>query len=556
MAFNIPLEVSTMRSAGPSRRGRSWFLTVADLALELHDRADTRVDSTNPLAGGATMGAERRSRGWCWLAVWLVAAPAVSAAGPADGDDGALIVSVRAQDVDAARALIAQGAAVDAVQPDGATALHWAAYHDAVELVDLLLGAGAAIDAANDYGVTPLALACDNGAARTVTRLLAAGADPNRARGTGETPVMTCARTGAVEAVTALFARGADPSAAEPWHGQTALMWAAGEGHAEVAQVLIDHGADVEARSKGGFTALLIAAREDDPALVGHLVAAGADVNAAAPDGTTPLHVAAVRGHAALAMALLEHGADPNADGPGYTALHWAAGSWHTELTGRLRGITTAADAEWRSLNGLRKGRLALVDALLAHGADPDVRLGSAPPQFGFASLRFRVSLVGATPFLLAAMDANVEVMRRLAAAGADTRAATDENTTPLMVSAGLGQVPAETRVTGDGALGAVRLVLELGADVNEVNLRGRNALHGAAHIRSDAIVQLLIDRGSLVNVEDDRGITPLMIAEGGGHILLPGLGGGSTAELLRALGSDETVRSSFIENFSQGAIR
>ena len=501
------------------------------------------------------MGAEGRSRGWFRLAVCLLAASVASAA-PADDGDRALIAAVRAQDVDAARALLEQDIDVDTALPDGATALHWAAYHDAVELVDLLIGAGAAVDAANDYGVTPLALACDNGAAATVARLLAAGADPNRARGTGETPVMTCARTGSVEAVTALLARGADPGAAEPWHGQTALMWAAGEGHADVARVLIEHGADVGARSSGGFTALSIAARKEDPALVGHLFAAGADVNATAPDGTTPLHVAAVRGHAALALALLEHGADPNADGPGYTALHWAAGSWHTELTGRLRGIATDGDAEWRSLNGLRSGKLALVDALLAHGADPDVRLGRTPPQFGFASLRFRVSLAGATPFLLAAMDANVEVMRRLAAAGADTRAATDENTTPLMVAAGLGQVPAETRVTGDGAVEAVRLVLELGGDVNDLNQAGRTALHGAAHIRSDAIVQLLVERGAPVNVEDRRGITPLMIAEGGGHILLPGLGGGSTAELLRALGSDDTVRSSFIESFSRGAIR
>ena len=110
--------------------------------------------------------------------------------------------------------------------------------------------------------------------------------------------------------------------------------------------------------------------------------------------------------------------------------------------------------------------------------------------------------------------------------------------------------------MTGGGALEAVELVLELGADVNAVNMRGRSALYGAAHIRSDAIVKLLVDRGATVNVEDDRGITPLMVAEGGGHILLPGLGGGSTADLLRSLGSDETVRSSFIENFSQGAIR
>ena len=501
------------------------------------------------------MGVAMRSTGWCWAVAGLAAAPAVSASGP--GEDGrALIAAVRAQDAGAVRALVARGVDVDAARPDGATALHWAAYHDDAGLVDLLVGAGAAVDAANDYGVTPLGLACDNGSAGVVSRLLAAGADPNCSRGTGETALMTCARTGSAAAVGALLAHGADPSAADAWHGQTALMHAAGEGHAEVARMLIEHGAAVDARSKGGFTALLIAAREDEPALVGHLLAAGADVNATAPDGLAPLHVAAVRGHAALAAALLEHGADPNADGPGYTALHWAAGSWHTELTGRLRGIDTDADAEWRSLNGLRAGKLALVDALLAHGADPDVRLRRAPPQFGFASARFRVSLVGATPFLLAAMDADVEVMRRLAGVGADTRAATDEDTTPLMVAAGLGQVPAETRVTAAGSLEAVRLVLALGADVDAANQAGRTALHGAAHIRSDAIVRLLVERGASVNVGDERGITPLMIAEGGGHVLLPGLGGGSTAELLRALGSDETVRSSFIENFSRGAIR
>ena len=45
------------------------------------------------------------------------------------------------------------------------------------------------------------------------------------------------------------------------------------------------------------------------------------------------------------------------------------------------------------------------------------------------------------------------------------------------------------------------------------------------------------------------------MIAEGGGHILLPGLGGGSTADLLRALGGAETTES-FIDIFNEGLIR
>ena len=483
--------------------------------------------------------------------VLLLSVGSVSA-GP---NDGSLIGAVKAQDAEAVEALLQASVDVNAPAPDGATALHWAAYHDALRLADLLLDARAGVDAANDYGVTPLSLACDNGSAAMVARLLEAGADPDAVRSTGETPLMTCARTGNVDAVLALLVAGANPSAAESWQGQTALMWAAAEAHTAVARALVAHGADVHARTAGGFTALLIAAREDQPVLARLLLDAGADVNATTPDVTTPLLVATVRGHARLAMFLLERGADPNVAAAGYTPLHWAAGSWHTELTGSLRGIETVRDEEWRSLNGVRDGRLELVETLLAHGADPDVRLVKSPPQFGFASQRFRVSMAGATPFLLAAMDANVAVMDALAAAGADPRLATDEGTTPLMVASGLGRVPAETRVTEADTLEAVQFVLDLGADLNAANAVGRSALHGAAHVRSDAAVQLLVDHGAIVQVADLRGITPLMIAEGGGHILLPGLGGGSTADLLRALGSAETT-SSFIDIFNQGPIR
>ena len=476
------------------------------------------------------------------------------AAGAAD-DGRRLIEAVRAEDAGTVRALLDLGADVHAAQHDGATALHWASYGDAGDLAALLLAAGANVDAANDYGITPLALACENGSGAMVRRLLEAGADPNLARATGETPLMTCARTGDRGAVEALLARGADPDATESWRKQTALMWAAGEGHTPVARALVAHGADVRARSTAGFTPLLIAAREDRPALARLLLDAGAEVNAETPDGLTPLLVATLRGHAELAIDLLARGADPNAGGTGYTALHWAAGSWHTELTGSLRGIATETDEEWRSLNGVRTGRLALVEALLARGADPDARLAAHPPQFGFASQRFRVSLVGATPFLLAAMDGNVAVMRALAAAGADLHLETDQGTTPLMLASGLGRVPAETRVTEADSVEAARFLLERGADINATNGDGRTALHGAAHVRSDTLVELLVDNGAAVRAGDRRGITPLMIAEGGGHILLPGLGGGSTADLLRSLGGGEGG-ADLIGRFDEGPIR
>ena len=67
------------------------------------------------------------------------------------------------QDKAALRALIKQKADVNAVMPDGATALHWAAHWDDLESASLLLKAGANVNAKNDYEVTPLALAVENG---------------------------------------------------------------------------------------------------------------------------------------------------------------------------------------------------------------------------------------------------------------------------------------------------------------------------------------------------------------------------------------------------------
>ncbi len=112
-------------------------------------------------------------------------------------------------------------------QPDGSSALTWAAHWDDLETADLLIGAGANANTASEYGATPLWEACVNGSAAMVEELLKAGANPNAALpGTGETVLVRCARTGNVEAVKALLAGSANVNAAEPVRGQTALMWA------------------------------------------------------------------------------------------------------------------------------------------------------------------------------------------------------------------------------------------------------------------------------------------------------------------------------------------
>ncbi len=506
---------------------------------------------------------------WVGAVLSLVSASGLALAA---AEDLRLVDAARRQDARAVRSLVEARVDVNVRQPDGATALHWASHWNDVATARLLIDAGAELDAANAHGVTALSLAAANASVEMVRVLLDAGSDPNVARATGETPLMRAASTGNRAAVDALLAAGAEANAADPVTGQTALMWAASRRHLEVVEVLLAGGTNVNARSEHGFTPLLFAAREGSLTVARTLVAAGADVNDATSDGTSALVVATVRGQVPVAVFLLEAGADPNTgpvakppmrasadvddgtvaerepEGPDHTALHWAAGAWQTELSGP-NGIDAERDGEWRAIRGVPSdGRLELVKALLARGADANARLRKIPPRFGYSQISYEHNkqgvevFDGATPFLLAAMAGDVEVMRVLAAGGADPLLTASDGTTPLMVAAGLGRYEAESLRTEADTLAAVELALELGADVNAATGAGHTALHAAAHIKSDRLIQLLVDRGAAINVANERGETPLMLADrfraGSGNVQVRT----STGNLLRALGAKEPL--------------
>jgi ankyrin len=465
----------------------------------------------------------------------VVASSTLGLAAPADQR---LIDAVRNKDVAWVRALLKQRADVKAPEGDGATALHWAAHVDDLVIADLLIRAGARPSAANDVGATPLHLACTNRSAPMVERLLTAGANANARLLNGETVLMTCARAGDARAVKALLMHGADVNAKESAHDQTALMWAVAQRHPDVVQLLVESGADLRARSRtypqtvvgvqtqragreklnytvlrGGSTPLLFAARVGDVRSATVLLAAGADANDSLPDSTSALVLAAHSGQGDVAALLLDNGADPNAFGTGYTALHGAV----------LRSDVT------------------LVNALLAHGANPDVRLARGTPlRRDTTDFNLPATLIGSTPYLLAARFLEPEIMRALAAGGADRRLTLQNGATPLMIAAGMGINPNESRrgiaVIDFGkvepesrVLETVRAVVVAGAGVNAANQAGDTAMHTAAAQGYDTVVQFLADHGSLINAKNTRGLTPLgTLLTGGGR----GRGRGGAVDL------------------------
>ncbi len=446
--------------------------------------------------------------------MYLFAAQLVAA-----GPDTRVADAAQKNDRASVRALLLKHADVNGAQPDGATALHWAAYNDDVELAATLLRANAKVDAANRYGVTPLALACTNGNGALVELLLKGGADPNAAVPTGETPLMIASRTGKIGAVKGLLARGADVNAKEPRRGQTAAMWAAAEGHTDVVEALVQAGADIHARIESGFTPLLFAVREGRIGVVRALLKAGADVNEAVQTGQTrgsrlgyrgpragisALVLAVTNAHYELASVLLDAGANPNAAAAGYTALHALT---HSRKPG-------GGDNDPPPDGSGNMSSLELVRKLAARGADLNARM-TRRVNFGLTSL----NTMGATPFFLAAKTADAELMRVLAELGADPLLPNADNSSPLMAAAGLGtRSPGEDAGTETEVLEAVQVALDLGNNINAVDNNGETAMHGAAYKNLPGVVEFLAARDARIDVwnrKNKQGWTPLIIAEG-----------------------------------------
>ena len=422
-------------------------------------------------------------------------------------------------DREAVRAALARKADVNGAQIDGSTALHWAVERDDIELAEMLIRAGAKVGVATREGVTPLQLAAVNGSGPMIDRLLKAGADPNAGlTAAGDTALMMAARTGKVDAIRVLVEAGADLNAKETWGGTTPLMWAVAEGHAAAARMLIDAGADVDARShyvaaangrgfegrtpladssnakvadfaSGWLTSLMLAAREGDLELARLLVGAGADVNAVGGDGKTALALAIFNGNYEVASFLVDSKADVNrADAQRFTPLFWAVDR---------RNMETAPNFPWMAT----ADPMPLIRKLLDAGANPNAIVNNTPrARMREGSPR----IVFATALMRAAFAADLELAKLLLAYGADPSIVSRDGETMVSAAAGLAFIHGYHRgKSEDERLELVKLLVELGNDVNQQDDYGITPLMAAANMGHVKVIQYLVDKGADLGAHD-----------------------------------------------------
>lgn len=469
-----------------------------------------------------------------------------------------LVMAAKNDDTTQIEALLKTGVDVNIPEADGATALSWAVYNDDTNAVEQLIQAGADVNAANEYGINPLHLACANQNAEIVSLLLKANAKPDNPKLTGETPLMTCAGMGVVAAVQQLIDSGANVNVVESEDDQTALMWAAAEKHADVVKLLVDNGAQVNAKSRivpfaephiikvpsvtglnftpsirfrkftGGFTALQFAAQQGDLESARAMLEteAGADLDYSNEENGTALMVAIASGHEELGKYLLEKGANPNVkDWYGLAPLHYALHQGVLIMNGQS---PFGSD----KLGWERKNMPGMVKALLEFGADPNVRVDYEYPKLDNEFLRSndnpsQIHITGATPLHLAAASGDMESMRILMEHGADISLKTAGGASVLLLAAGGG---AEAGMRDEQqSIEVAKLAMSMGDKNINVSLTDKSVVNGPGAGKADGrtiahfavttgwkdMISFLAENKANLDVPDRYGMTPLMLAMG-----------------------------------------
>ncbi|XP_032998951.1 kinase D-interacting substrate of 220 kDa isoform X1 [Lacerta agilis] len=403
-----------------------------------------------------------------------------------------LVTYVEEENVPALKALLEKCKDVDERNENGQTPLMLAAEQGNLEIVQELIKKGANCNLEDADNWTALISAAKEGHAAIVSELLNCNVNMEHRDMGGWNALMWACYKGCTEVAELLLEKGANPNITGLQYSVYPIIWAAGRGHSRIVQLLLHHGAKVNCSDKYGTTPLIWAARKGHLECVKYLLHMGADVDQEGANSMTALIVAVKGGFTDSVKEILKRNPNVNlTDKDGNTALMIAAKEGHTEIVQDLLDAGTYVNIPDRSgdtvlIGAVRGGHVEIVRALLHKYADIDIR-----GQDNKTALYWAVE------------KGNATMVRDILQCNPDTEICTKDGETPLI------------KATKMRNIEIVELLLDKGAKVSAVDKKGDTPLHIAIRGRSRRLAEMLLRNpkdGRLLYRPNKAGETPYNI--------------------------------------------